>query len=679
MHLSRFSYVPTPDQPALLWTPSAEAVRESGFARWLAWLERERGLRLGGYADAWAWSTTETEAFWGSLWDFFGIQASASYTAVLEDRRMPGARWFPGARLNYAGHALRHADTGSPAILFQSELRPLAAIGWGELRAQVASVAAALRGMGVGRGDRVAAYLPNLPEAVVAFLACASLGAVWTSCSPDFGAESVIDRFRQVEPKALIAVDGYAYAGRPHDRRAVVHRLMDALPSLAATVLVPYLDPAARMDGTRPWAELVGREAALELEAVPFDHPLWILYSSGTTGAPKAIVHGHGGILLEHLKALVLQQDVRPGDRLLWYTTTGWMMWNRLVGGLLAGATIVLYDGSPAHPAPDVLWRLAEAARVTHFGAGAGFFMAGLNGGLRPGERFDLGALRQISSTGSPLPPEGFRWVYDAVRADVWLASSSGGTDVATAFLGACPALPVHEGELQGPALGVRAEAWDDDGRAVVGAEGELVITRPMPSMPLFFWNDADGARYRESYFDAWPGVWRHGDRVRFTERGSAVILGRSDSTLNRHGVRIGSAEIYRAVEAVPGVADSLVVGIEQPGGGYWMPLFVVPADGVTLDDALRERIRQQLRTTFTPRHVPDEIIQVPAVPRTLNGKKVEVPVKRILTGAPAAEVVNAGSLANPDALRFFEALAAERGSAPGGVPAGPRPTSTGE
>jgi acetoacetyl-CoA synthetase len=650
------------DQPTPLWTPSDEQVRDSGFARWLAWLARERGLAFAGYADAWAWSTTEIEAFWGALWDFFGIRSSAPHTAVLESRTMPGSRWFPGARLNYAEHALRHADDGSPAIVFQSEIRPLTEIGRGELRAQVASVAAALREMGVGPGDRVAAYLPNVPEAVVAFLASASIGAVWTSCSPDFGAASVIERFRQVEPKVLIAADGYVYAGKPHDRSAVVAELVDALPSLAATVLVPYLDSAARMGGTRPWAELLGRGGSPEFAPVPFDHPLWILYSSGTTGAPKAIVHGHGGILLEHLKTLVLQQDVRPGDRLLWYTTTGWMMWNRLVGGLLAGATIVLYDGSPAHPAPGAPWRLAEAARVTHFGAGAGYFMAEMSAGLRPGERFDLSALRQVSSTGSPLPAEGFRWIYDAVKADVWLASSSGGTDVATAFLGACPTLPVYAGELQGPALGVRAEAWDGSGRPLDPDEvGELVITQPLPSMPLFFWNDADGARYRASYFHEWPGVWRHGDWVRFTEDGGAVVLGRSDSTLNRHGVRIGSSEIYRAVEAVPGVADSLVVGVEQPGGGYWMPLFVVLAEGMELDDALRDRIRHALRTTFTPRHVPDEIIQVAAVPRTLNGKKVEVPVKSILSGARAAHVVNAGALANPESLRFFEELAAQR------------------
>jgi acetoacetyl-CoA synthetase len=652
---------PAEAEPALLWTPSAESLRGSGFARYLAWLRRERGLAFADYRAVWEWSTTEIEAFWASLWDFFQIQASAPYATVLEGGTMPGARWFPGARLNYAEHALRWAEDDRPAILSQSEIRPLARTSWGELRAQVVAAAASLRGMGVGPGDRVAAYLPNIPEAVVAFLACAAIGAVWSSCSPDFGAASVIERFRQIEPKVLIAADGYAYAGTPHDRRATVAELMDALPSLAATVLVPYLDPAARIGGTAAWGEMTGRAASIEFAPLPFDHPLWILYSSGTTGAPKAIVHGHGGILLEHLKALVLQQDVRPGDRLLWYTTTGWMMWNRLVGGLLAGATIVLYDGSPAHPSPDVLWRLAEEARVTHFGAGAGYFMSMRDAGLRPGDTSDLEALRMIGSTGSPLPPEGYRWIYDAVKPDVWLASSSGGTDVATAFLGACPTLPVREGELQGPALGVRAEAWDDAGRPVAGEVGELVVTRPMPSMPLFFWGDADGARYRDSYFAAWPGVWRHGDWVRFTERGSAVILGRSDSTLNRGGVRIGTAEIYRAVEAVPGVADSLVVGVEQPGGGYWMPLFVVLREGMMLDDAMRDAIRRELRTSFTPRHLPDEIIQVREIPRTLNGKKVEVPVKRILLGAAASRVVNPGSLANPGALRFFEELAAAR------------------
>jgi acetoacetyl-CoA synthetase len=647
----------------LLWSPSPQDIERSGFGRYVDWLERERGLRFTGYLDLWEWSTTELEEFWGSLWEFFEIDASKPYDRVLGRREMPGAEWFVGAELNYAAHALRHDHDERPAIYYTSEREPLQHMTMKELRRQVASVAAALREIGLERGDRVAAWLPNIPETVVAFLATASIGAIWSSCSPDFGSESVIDRFRQIEPKVLLAVDGYTYAGKEYDRRDVVTALVDALPSLAATILVPFLDHSSSSSfiphpSSFLWSRLITRDEPLRFEPVAFDHPLWILYSSGTTGAPKAIVHGHGGILLEHLKALVIQSDVRPGDRLLWYTTTGWMMWNRLVGGLLAGAGIVLYEGSPAWPDLDTLWRLAEETEVTHFGGGAGYYTACMNAGLEPGERFDLHALRMISSTGSPLPAEAYRWIYSAVRADIWLASSSGGTDVATAFLGASPALPVYEGELQGPALGVRAEAFDDAGLPVVEEPGELVITEPIPSMPLYFWNDPDGARYRESYFEPWPGVWRHGDSVMFTARRSAVILGRSDATLNRHGIRIGTGEIYRAVESVPGVVDSLVIGIEKPGGGYYMPLFVVLEAGRELDQAVIDEIRARLRSTFTARHVPDEIIRIDAVPRTLNGKKLEVPIKKILMGQAPERVVNPGSLANPEALGFFVAFA---------------------
>jgi acetoacetyl-CoA synthetase len=592
------------------------------------------------------------------LWQFFGVRATRPYDTVLESRRMPGARWFPGAELNYAEHALREGDVAqrnSPALVFQSETRPLTALARVELRAQVASVADALRELGVRRGDRVAALLPNIPEAVIAFLACASIGAVWSSCSPDFGTHGVLERFQQIEPVVLLASDGYVYNGRAHDRRAVVAELRDALTSVRHTILVPYLDPAAaRASRMVNWPELLGRAAPPTFESLPFEHPLWILYSSGTTGPPKAIVHGHGGILLEHLKALALQNDLRPGDRFFWHTTTGWMMWNLLVGGLLAGCTIVLYDGSATHPDLDVLWQLAQNAHVTRFGAGAAYYATCMKAGLTPGRRFDLAALRAIGSTGSPLPPEAYHWIYDSVKRDVWLASSSGGTDVASAFLGACPTLPVYEGELQGPALGARVAAFDDDGRAIVDDVGELVITEPMPSMPVRFWNDPDDARYRESYFAVYPGVWRHGDRVRFTPRGSAVIYGRSDATLNRHGVRIGTSEIYRAVETVPAVLDSLVVGLELPGGGYWMPLFVVLASGARLDDSLRAEIRTRIREALTARHLPDEIVQAPAVPRTLNGKKLEVPIKKILLGAQAEDAVNPASLSNPEALSFF-------------------------
>jgi acetoacetyl-CoA synthetase len=650
--------------PALLWRPSPERNAASNFARYLDWLAAERGLCFSGYHDAWAWSTTEIESFWASLWDFFDVRASLPYETVLSTRRMPGARWFSGAELNYAEHALRERDVAqreSPALVFQSENRALGVIDHDELRAQVASVADGLRELGVRRGDRVAAFLPNIPEAVIAFLACASIGAIWSSCSPDFGTAGVIERFRQIEPSVLLAIDGYVYGGRAHDRRAAVTELRGGLGTLRHSVLVPHLDVAARVPGMLLWSELLERDVPLRFEQVPFEHPLWILYSSGTTGAPKAIVHGHGGILLEHLKALALQNDMQPGDRFFWHTTTGWMMWNLLVGGLLAGCSIVLYDGSATHPDPDVLWQLAQDARVTRFGAGAAYYTTCMKARLAPGHRFDLSALRAIGSTGSPLPPEAFRWIYHAVKRDVWLASSSGGTDVASAFLGACPTLPVHEGELQGAALGARVQAFDDRGHAVSDEVGELVITEPMPSMPVCFWNDPDGARYRESYFEPHPGIWRHGDWVRFTARGSAVICGRSDATLNRQGVRIGTSEIYRAVEAVPAVIDSLVIGIEEPGGGYWMPLFVVLEAGVQLAEPLREEIRARIRASLSARHVPDEIVQVPAVPRTLNGKKLEVPVKKILLGARAEEVVNAASLSNPEALDFFIRYAAGR------------------
>jgi acetoacetyl-CoA synthetase len=651
----------SPDAPALLWAPSEQQNRNTAFAAYLDWLRRERGLDFSGYRETWEWSSTEIEAFWSSIWDFFQILSSHPPDTILVERKMPGAQWFPGVELSYAEHIFRNRSDDRPALLFQSERHPLREVSWAELSAQVASVAAGLREMGVEKGDRVVAYLPNIPEAVVAFLASASLGAIYSSCSPDFGTQSVVERFRQIEPKVLFAVDGYSYGGKSHDRLEVLAELQRSLPSLQHTVLVPYLDRASHADGTRRWDELLGRDAELVFERVPFDHPLWILYSSGTTGAPKAIVHGHGGIVLEHLKALVIQADVKPADRFFWFTTTGWMMWNLLVSGLLTGCSIVLYDGSPAHPDQEVLWKLAERARVTRFGGSPTFYANSMKAGLIPGKHFDLSSLRTIGATGSPLPSEGFRWIYSAVKDDIWLTSSSGGTDVATAFVGGCPTLPLYEGELQGPALGVRVQAFDPEGRPVVEEVGELVVTEPMPSMPLFFWNDPDGSRYHESYFDMYPGIWRHGDWIRFSSRGTSVIYGRSDSTLNRQGVRIGTAEIYRAVESVPGVVDSLVIGVEQPGGGYYMPLFVVLEEGRELDVSMEDAIRQQIRTMFTARHVPDEIVEAPAIPRTLSGKKLEVPIKKILLGSAPEKVANIGSLANPESLRFFVEFARRR------------------
>ncbi|HEX6869057.1 MAG TPA: acetoacetate--CoA ligase [Candidatus Limnocylindrales bacterium] len=650
-----------PAEGALLWEPSEAFVEATTLTDYRRWLERERGLSFDGYAALWRWSVDDLEAFWTSVVDYYRIPLRGRWGSVVDPATMPGARWFDGATVNYAETLLGRVAPHGPALLFQSERQPLREVSGTQLREQVAAAAAGLRRLGVGKGDRVAAVIPNIPEAVVALLACASIGAIWSSCSPDFGRQSLVDRFAQIEPTILIAVDGYTYGGKPFDRRAVIDELRAAMPSVHRTVLIPYLDPAATPTGPTEmsWTDLVaGPAEALTFEPVPFDHPLWILYSSGTTGLPKAIVHGHGGVVLEHSKAIGLQFDVRPGDRMSWFTTTGWMMWNFLVGSMLVGGVPVLYDGSPGHPTLDVLWDLADRARVSLFGTSAAFVGACMKGQLRPGDAHDLAALRSIGVTGSPLSPDGFGWVYDAVRRDVWLVSMSGGTDVVSAFVGGSPWLPVHAGELQARALGARVEAFDPAGRSVVGETGELVLTAPLPSMPVFFWNDPDGARYRESYFEMYPGVWRHGDWIRITERGSAVIEGRSDSTLNRQGIRFGTSELYSVVERLPDIVDSLVIGLEMPGGRYWMPLFVVLADDATLDDGTRDRINGAIRTALSQRHVPDEIIAIPAVPRTLTGKKMEVPVKRLLQGRSLAEVAAPGAIADPRALDFFVAYA---------------------
>ena len=567
----------------LLWTPSEERTERAMITRFM----RERGFDADDYAGLWRWSVEDLDGFWQAIWDTFRVSASAPPRAVLGSREMPGAEWFPGAELNYAEHILRGADDDAAAILHQSELRQLGEVTWGELRDQVARCAAGLRALGVGRGDRVAAYMPNIPETIVAFLASASLGAIWSSCSPDFGPRTVVDRFAQIEPKVLLAVDGYRYGGRDFDRRELVQGFLREMPSVEHLVEVPYLG-TAEGDG---WSELLAREGDLTFEQLPFDHPLWVLYSSGTTGLPKGIVQGHGGILLEQLKKHHLHVDAHPGDRVFWFTTTGWMMWNFLVGVLLTDATILLYDGNPGTPDLGTLWDFAERTRMTTFGTSAAFIHTCLKEGVTPREGRDLGALRAVGSTGSPLSPEGFDWVYDQLGPDVWLFSTSGGTDVCTAFVGGVPTLPVYEGELQARALGCAVEAWDEDGQAVVGEVGELVITEPMPSMPVFFWKDPDGERYRESYFSVYPGVWRHGDWIEITERGTAIITGRSDSTINRGGIRMGTSEIYRAVLNVPEVVDALVVDVPRDGED-WMPLFVVLREGAQLDDELVARIR---------------------------------------------------------------------------------------
>jgi acetoacetyl-CoA synthetase len=648
------------EAPEKLWEPSAELVEYSRLREYMRWLEAERGLKLDTYEELWRWSVSDLEAFWGSIWDFFGVQADGDYERVLGNRTMPGAEWFAGTSLNYAEHVFAGKDDAEAAILHASELRELGELSWGELRSQVAAVAAGLRALGVERGDRVVAYMPNIPEAIVAFLATASIGAVWSSCSPDFGPASVIDRFAQIEPKVLFAVDGYRYGGKDFDRRETIAQLQEAMPSLARTVVLPYLDPDPDLSGLRDatrWDELPapGEGADLTFERVPFDHPLWVLYSSGTTGLPKAIVQSQGGILLEHLKKLNLHVDAHPGDRLFWFTTTGWMMWNFLVSGLLTRAAIVLYDGNPGHPDMGVLWDLAERAGVTMFGTSASYIAACMKAGVEPGAGRDLGRLGAVGSTGSPLSPEGFDWIYEHLGDDTWLFSTSGGTDLCTAFVGGVALLPVYRGELQGRALGAAVEAWDEDGKPVIDEVGELVVTEPMPSMPVFFWGD-DGrqSRYRASYFEHYPGVWRHGDWIEITSRGTAVIYGRSDSTINRSGIRMGTSEIYRAVLDLDEIVDALVVDIPRPGTEGWMPLFVVLREGAELSDELRKEIARRVRSQCSPRHVPDEVFPVAEVPRTLSGKILEVPVKRILMGTPPEKAASRDSLANPAALDWF-------------------------
>jgi acetoacetyl-CoA synthetase len=641
----------------LLWEPSEELKQQATLTRYMQWLEREKGLYVRDQEELWHWSVSHLEDFWASIWDFFSVKASRPYTSVLADRKMPGAQWFGGAELNYAEQVFRNASVGYPALLFQSERHPLRAVSWEELSRNVGSVANALRALGVKPGDRVVSYMANLPETVIAFLACASIGAVWSSCPPDFGTSSVIERFQQIEPKVLFAVDGYQYNGKEVDRRSVLSELQQALPTLHTTVLLPYLSKDTDTEGETSmvlWHDFLSSDTTLTFEQVPFDHPLWVLYSSGTTGLPKAIVQGHGGIVLEHLKSVGLSLDLKPGDIFFWYTTTGWMMWNILVGGLLVGTTILLYDGSPAYPTLNMLWKLAQESGMTFFGTSAGYITSCMKAGLEPGTTYDLSKLRAIGSTGSPLPPEGFGWVYEHVKRDIWLASISGGTDVCSAFVGGSVLLPVYAGELQCRALGAKVEAFDEQGHPVINEVGELVLTEPLPSMPLYFWNDPGNTRYQESYFDVYPGVWRHGDWIKITPRGSAIIYGRSDSTINRQGIRMGSSEIYRVVEALPEVLDSLIVGVELPGGKYYLPLFVVLREGVELDDALKAKIKQQLRTNVSPHHVPDEIIAIEEVPRTLSGKKLEVPVKKLLMGMPIEKAISMDALNNPQAMEYF-------------------------
>ena len=673
-----------------LFTPSRRTTDQSLMKQYMNWLFVKKGLYFRDYDDLWEWSVTDLEDFWESIWQFFDVQSHAPYHQIIfrpSEADMIGVEWFSGAMLNYTEHIFRHKNTQRPALLFASERSDtrhslLTAVSWERLEQQVSALAAWLREQGVAVGDRVVSVLPNSPEAVVAFLATNAVGAVWSSCSPDFGTASLIDRFQQIEPTVLIAADGYTYNGKPIDKTGTIRDLCLRLPTLRQVVWVPYLqpdsmlaqgrgltslsrDPERRTDPLRitRWQDVLNTPApdGLVFEPVPFSHPIWVLYSSGTTGKPKAITHSVGGCLLEHLKVLGLHQDVRVGERYFWYSTTGWMMWNFALGSMLAGATLVLYDGAAGHPDLNVLWTLADEGRIAHFGGGAAYYTACLRQGLKPMDTFRLPHLRTIGSTGSPLPPEAFRWVYDHVKSDVWLISFSGGTDVCSGFVGGNPLLPVYEGEIQCRLLGCHVDAFDENGKPVRGDLGEMVILDPMPSMPVYFWNDPNNDRYRNSYFADYPGIWRHGDYIRITERNGVIIHGRSDATLNRDGVRIGTSEIYSAVESLPEVADSLVVGLEQPGGRYHMPLFVVLRDGFALTDDLTTRIKQTLRTQFSPRHVPDAVYQINEVPYTVSGKKLETPIKKILSGVDPSLVTSKDTLRNPAALDQFAGFVIRR------------------
>lgn len=651
--------------PTALWAPQPDRIAKTRMHDYMLWLQSEKGLQFADYHAMWEWSVAHVDAFWESIWQYFDIRHTAAYHQVLDSEKIPGAKWFDGARLNLAEQVFRfHQDESAnsrPAIIAKSELRPLTQLSWNELRQQISSVATALRNMGVVPGDRVVAYLPNLPETIIAFYACASIGAIWSSCSPDMGTPSVLDRFGQIEPKVLIAVDGYRYGGKDFDRREVVAALVRSLPSLKHVISLPYLYPDTTMPDTQPWHNLLADESAPVFEQLPFDHPVWVVYSSGTTGMPKPIVHGHGGILLESLKGHALHSDLGPDDHFMWYSSTGWIMWNSQATGLLTGATICLYDGNPGYPDLGTLWKFAQEARLTIFGAGAAYYANCMKAGIVPKAVADVSTLRTIGSTGSPLSAEAYTWIYNQLGPDILLASISGGTDIAASFVGSCPILPLYAGEMQCRYLGVAVYAVDEQGKELLDEVGELVMTKPIPSMPLYFWNDPQGKRYHDSYFDVYPGRWRHGDWLRITPRGGAIIYGRSDTTINRYGIRMGTSEIYRVVESIPEIVDSLVVDLEYLGRESYMPLFVVLRPGVTLDQDLVRRICDNIRTSLSARHVPNEVIAVNEIPRTLTGKKMELPVKKLLLGMAVDEVANPDAMSNPGSLHFFIEFAKQR------------------
>jgi acetoacetyl-CoA synthetase len=644
--------------PNKLWQPTSEDISKARIEDYRNWMEKRCEARFPTYHDLWDYSVNQVEDFWKSITEYFDVQFHDLPGSILAGGQMPDVKWFEGSTLNYAEHVFRNYSKEYPAILFKNENAPIREISWAEMRDQVSRLRSYFRSQGVGPGDAVVGFISNIPEATFAFLAACSLGAIWSSCSPDFGAASVVDRFAQIEPKVLFAADGYTYNGKPFDRMGEVQTLIDQIPSLQRVIIVPFLNEAIDVSHNRKmylYSDVVSISSELlRFTPVPFSHPIWVLYSSGTTGNPKAITHSHGGVLLEHLKYLAFHNDVHPGERFFWYSTTGWMMWNFVQASLLVGATIVLYEGSPAYPDLNALWAFAAEAKINHFGTSAPFIIACMKKELQPGEQFDLSALRSIGSTGAPLPSDGFKWIYESIKPDVWLCSMSGGTDVCTAFVGGCPVLPVYEGEIQCRALGASVYAYDDTGAQIEDQVGEMVITKPMTCMPIYFWNDPDMIRYKSSYFEMFPGIWRHGDWIRITPRNGLVIYGRSDATLNRHGVRIGTAEIYRAVDLVPQIQDSIIINLEKTDGSHYMPLFVVMKEGAPLTAVIEDKIKSVLKSEYSPRHVPDDIIVCPEIPFTISGKKMEAPLKRILMGMDTEKAINRDAMRNPGAIDFF-------------------------
>ncbi len=647
------------DDDHILWYPDKNFIGQSNLTIYRKWLKANKGLEFSGYEELWAWSSDQLSEFWESIWQFFNIIHEQSYSSVVDSHRMPGAQWFSGSRLNYAEHLFRHENPDRPAIIFAHENGTIEEIPWANLRKKVSVFQRTLIHLGVREGDRVAVVMPNIPETIVAFMAVNSLGAIWSCCSPDFGATTIFERFSQIEPKLLITVDGYWYNQKAFNRIEEIKWLQKEIKSIENTVLLPYLDPGSALNQAIPWPT-IDDDSNILFNRVPFAHSIWILYSSGTTGKPKAITHSHGGVLLEHLKYLSLHNDVKSGENFFWFSTTGWMMWNFLQASLLVGATPVLYDGSPALPDLKVLWKLSEQLPIHHFGTSAPYLIALMKSGIRPGEECNLKDLRSIGSTGAPLPSEVFSWIYEGISSKVWLCSMSGGTDVCTAFAGGCPEKPVISGRIQCRALGCAMVAYDDSGVTITGKPGEMVIEKPMPSMPVYFWNDDKNQRYISSYFEEFPGKWRHGDFLKIFDDGSLIIQGRSDATLNRKGVRIGTAEIYNILDDFSELKDSLIINIDREDGTDFMPLFIVLNKEIKLSESLKEKINNTLKKKCSPRHVPDVIKPVPDIPYTLSGKKMEVPVKRLFLKNQAQKKPDLGTIRNPEAMKYFIKLAEE-------------------